>query len=582
MGELEKDPGTDNEKSAKLTGNRRDFLKKSALAGLATAIIPVIQTGCNSEEKNQPEEKAVATNVTANNVITFLITTDVHAQLNIHDEFFWENEKEVYRKRGGLAVLKTMIDSLRLLNPSNTILYDGGDFFHGHAVASLTEGAALIPLFNHMGYDLILPGNWEVVYKKKKMLYDMGHANAAKVCANMFHENPDNNNCELVYPPYWIKYIAGIKIGVIGYTDHLIPKRQSPAYSEGLTFEHATESVAKYVTLLRETEGCSVVLLATHMGLAQQIGLANHPACSGVDLIMGADTHERVRKPIQGTYAKVIECGAFGSFLGKLDLQFENGKLKKIDYELMDVDPEKYPADKDTQAMVDKICEPFREDLNKVIGTTTTPLVRYFVLETPMDNLITDAIMWKFKPDIALSNGFRFCQPLAVNPDSGKAEITKEFLWNMLPVNSEAKSGKVTGKQIHAWLEQELQNAFASDPVKRIGGWFVRFKGMEVNFTIGNEFGKRVNSVTVNHQPLNLHKEYTIVACEREGDPDTTLCRMEHVKKPSLTHVLMHQAIEEYLGANSPVSPRLENRAVATDAPATLLTQLQGTTYEFR
>jgi sulfur-oxidizing protein SoxB len=67
----------------------------------------------------------------------------------------------------------------------------------------------------------------------------MGHANAVKICANMWHKTNDSDNGELVYQPYWIKYIAGIKIGFIGYTDHLIPKRQSPAYSEGLKFEHA-------------------------------------------------------------------------------------------------------------------------------------------------------------------------------------------------------------------------------------------------------------------------------------------------------------------------------------------------------
>lgn len=65
-----------------------------------------------------------------------------------------------------------------------------------------------------------------------------------------------------------------------------------------------------------------------------------------------------------------------------------------------------------------------------------TSLVRYFVMETPMDNFLTDAIMWKFKPDIALSNGFRFCQPLAVDPIK-RGVLTKEFLWNMLPVNGE-------------------------------------------------------------------------------------------------------------------------------------------------
>jgi hypothetical protein len=105
---------------------------------------------------------------------------------------------------------------------------------------------------------------------------------------------------------------------------------------------------------------------------------------------------------------------------------------------------------------------------------------------------------------------------------------------------------------------------------------------MEVNFTIGNEFGKRVNSVKVGGAPIDLAKEYSIVACEREGDPDDTLCRIEHIKNPKKSPFLMHDVIIEYLKDHSPVAPIIEGRAVATDEPKTLLTQLKGTTYEFK
>jgi 2',3'-cyclic-nucleotide 2'-phosphodiesterase (5'-nucleotidase family) len=570
-----------NNSNKEVEDSRRNFLKISALAGMAVALNP-LSTIAQEPNANENMEHDFSSNDLKSKKITVLITSDIHSQLNTHDEFFWENNTSVYRKRGGLAVLKSMIETFRKQNPSNTILYDGGDFFHGHAVASLTEGEALIPIFNNLNYDLMLPGNWEVVYKKKKMLYDLGHVNASKICANMWHKTNDADNGELVYPPYWIKYIAGVKIGFVGYTDHLIPKRQSPAYSEGLSFQHAEINIAKYIKLLREVEGCAVVIVVTHMGLAQQVGLANNPASEGADLIIGADTHERVRVPIQGKFTKVVECGAFGSFLGKLELVVENNKLINIDYQLLDVDPAKYPADKDMQALVNKAYEPFKAELQTVIGTSKTPLVRYFVMETPMDNLITDAIKWKFKPDIALSNGFRFCQPLAVDPKTGVAIITKEFLWNMLPVNSEAKTGIVTGKQVWDWLEKELQNAFAKDPSKRFGGWFVRYNGIEVNFTIGNEFGKRVNSIKVGDAPLDLAKEYSIVACEREGDPDDTLCRIEHIKNPTKTPILMHDVIIDYLKIHSPVAPKIEGRAIATDEPPTLLTQLKGTSYEFK
>ena len=567
----------------KNNADRRSFIKNAAFLGFGVpaSLTSISKAQANTNNKIDQATDSNEANTQAENEFSIFITTDLHAQIHTHDEFFWENGKAVYKKRGGLAVLKTMLDQLRAIHPQN-ILYDGGDYFHGHGVASLSEGEALITLMNAFKYDLILPGNWEVVYKKKKMLYDMGHATAAKICANMWHKTNDPENGTLIYAPYWIKYIAGAKVGFIGYTDHLVPKRQSPAYSEGIEFTHATDNVAKYIKYLKEVEGCGIIFVVTHMGLAQQVGLANDPRVEGADFILGADTHERLRVPIQGKYTKVVECGAFGSFLGKLDIKVEDGKIATYAYELMDVEPEKYPADKKTLALVEKAAAPYQDKMNQVIGYSTTPLVRYFVLETPMDNLITDAVMWKFKPDIALSNGFRFCQPLAVPENKNQVAITNEFLWNMLPVDSTAKTGEVTGLQILDWLEKELENAFATDPSKRFGGWFVRFAGMEVNCTIGKPKGQRVNWVKIKGQALDKNKLYKIVACEREGDPNDTLCRIEKVTNPIATNISLHEVIKSYLASNSPVAPKLEGRTLATDQSPTLLTQLQGTTYKFK
>jgi S-sulfosulfanyl-L-cysteine sulfohydrolase len=310
--------------------------------------------------------------------------------------------------------------------------------------------------------------------------------------------------------------------------------------------------------------------------------LADQSFIKGVDYILGADTHERVRQPIKREYAKVTEPGAFGSFIAKLDIAFENGEIKEHSYQLLDVDPDIYKEDEEMKVLVEKAREPYKAKLDRVIGSTKVPLVRYYVIETSMDNFITDAVMWKFKPDIALSNGFRFCPPIVPDPKTGLAEITVDTLWSMVPEDNEAKQGTITGKQLWDWMEKELENAFAKDPSKRFGGWVVRFNGMEVNFTINKEKDQRINFLKVNGEQVDLKKTYTFVACERDGDPDTTICRVENVLKPKLLGTTLHKVLEEYLSQHSPISPKLEGRAKATDAPADLLTQLIGYGYEFR
>ena len=571
--------------------SRRDFLRKSTRLGLGLGIgggligTPVAASALNNENAAY-KENAMANNKAVREgkatKLTLLHTADIHSQLTTHDEFFMENGNPVFKKRGGFATMKSMINTIRNQNRANTLLIDGGDCFQGSGVAAMSKGTAIIPLMNNIGYDIMLPGNWEVVYGKEMMMKDMFAYDGVKVCANMFHDTKDEMKGDLIFPPYFVKHIAGIKIGFIGYNDPLTPKRQSPAYSDGIKFTLPELNVAKYVKILKEYELCDMVFLLTHMGLAQQVGLSNMPQVKGVDYILGADTHERVRTPIQGLHTKVTEPGAFGSFIAKLDIVVENGIVKDHTYQLLDVDPVLYKEDEEMKRMVEKARAPYKKELNRVIGKSTTPLMRYYVIETPMDNFITDAIMWKFKPDIALSNGFRFCPPLVPDPKTGEAIITVDYLWNMLPVDSEAKKGFITGKQLLEWMEKELQNAFAKDPGKRFGGWVVRFKGMEVNFTIGNDAGKRVNWIKVADQPLDLQKTYSFVACEREGDPDTTICRVEGVKNPKRLGATLHSVIEEYLKLHSPISPKLEGRCSATDAPNSLLTQLMGFGYEFR
>src|SRR5204863_7317100 len=127
----------------------------------------------------------------------------IHAQLEIHDEFFYDQGKPVFRRRGGFATLRTMINALRRENPLNTLVVDGGDCFQGSAVAALSKGQAITPLLNRIGYDLVLPGNWEVVYGKEMIIRDMGMYTAAKVCDNMFQSSSDS---ALMFPRYLTLY----------------------------------------------------------------------------------------------------------------------------------------------------------------------------------------------------------------------------------------------------------------------------------------------------------------------------------------------------------------------------------------
>ena len=176
---------------------------------------------------------------------------------------------------------------------------------------------------------------------------------------------------------------------------------------------------------------------------------------------MGGDTHERVRKPIQGKYAKVVEPGAFGSFVGKLELSVQGGKVISEHYQLDDINPATIREDKEISQLISTSENPFLNDISTVVGYSTIPLYRYFVIENPMDTMILDALDWKLKDtEIVLSNGFRFCPPRVERDQTGNIPITNGYIFDMLPVDSNIKTARASGQQIMEWLEKELNNVF--------------------------------------------------------------------------------------------------------------------------
>ncbi|MBN8681652.1 MAG: 5'-nucleotidase C-terminal domain-containing protein [Chitinophagales bacterium] len=562
---------------------RRNFLRNTLMAGVGLNLVPgaVLAGSGNKDGDDAVAHTDGEKPKPQSGTLSLLQTTDVHCQIHPHDELFWEGGKAVFRKTAGYAQVATMFEQIRRKNP-NTFIVDTGDMFQGSELSVKTTGKAFVPILNALGYDLYLPGNWEVVYYKKNMQTLLGALNAPKVCANMYHDAGEGKKGELVFPPYYTWSKLGVKIGFLGYTDPLVPLRQSPNYSKGIIYTKPEENLAYYVNVLREQEQCDFIIILAHLGLSQQIALANMPECEGVNYIFGGDTHERVRKPIQCKYAKVVEPGAFGSFVGRLDLQIEDGKITGEHYELLEVSADKLKPNKAVAKLVAQIEAPYTAEIENVVGYSKVPLYRYFVVENTIDTLILDALAWKVKTDLILSNGFRFCPPRSTPNADGLIPITQGYLFDMLPVDATVRTAKVSGKQILQWLEKELNNVFAKDASKRFGGWVVKFRGMQVEFNAFAEMGKRVQKVTIGGQPLDPERQYSVSACERDGDPETMLCRIPNVTEGKNLPYTLHVVLKEYLAANSPVNPTPHGDAKILDAPATLLTQVTGVDYEFR
>lgn len=493
--------------------------------------------------------------------ISLVYMADLHAQLEPHAELFWHEGKDETATAGGIARIATAVEAIRRERPGGVLFMDAGDTIQGSAAAAWTEGEAVVAPVNALKLDLGIPGNWEVVYGARVMGERAGEFRHPTIAANL----RDAESKKLVFPPYLIKVVGGVRIGVIGFTDPDVPERQPPSYSKGLAYDGA-EVLPPLIDELRRKEKADVVVLLTHVGLPKSIRLAE--TLKGVDFVLSGDTHERTYEPIVRGETWVVESGSFGSFLGRLDVTVRGGKVVDRKWQLVELRADRFSEDPEAKRVVDESLAPVRSKLARVIGHTQAPLMRYNVVETSLDDVLSDALREAAGAEIGLSNGFRFSPPTPAGP------IREADLWDWYPISTRLKVGKVKGRQLRAFWERELEHVFASDPEKLFGGWVPRPSGMTVRFAAHAPEGCRVREIRVGGEPLEEEREYTLVACEREGDEPDKLCRIPHVKDARVLGLDAHEAVRQYLSRHSPLAAPEGKRVVAVDLPSVVRSQV--------
>ena len=302
------------------------------------------------------------------------------------------------------------------------------------------------------GLDVFVPGNWEPAYGPEIFKKTMSRLNCPVVCYN-FHDVASGNR---LFPASVTIDRQGVKTVVLGVTDIGASTRQPPADFHGMDTTRM-EGLRDYVKEIRSRENPDLVVALTHTGLTIARQLARD--IPEFDVVLSGHTHERTAAPILEGEVIVVEPGCFGSFLGRLDLVIKpGGGVAHHEYRLIPILENLYAEDAQMKALVDKSLAPHRDRMATQVGETETVLMRYDLFETTADDFIADAVRETAKTDIGFTNGFRFGSPVLPGP------ITEADLWNLLPMDARMKSGWVTGKELRAYFESELETVYSKNP----------------------------------------------------------------------------------------------------------------------
>lgn len=490
--------------------------------------------------------------------VTLLHVSDTHAQLETHPEYV--PGEPGFPMMGGFARLKTAVDRARADVHGPSYLVDGGDTFQGSGPAAWSHGEVVVKPLNALGIDVGVPGNWEVAYGSGDFERLMSELSFPEIAYNF-----QDASGRRLFPPAKIFDRGGVKVAFVGVTDPTTTIRQPPAEVVGLDSTRVA-GLRAYVQALKAREHPDLTVLVDHTGLSISRALARE--IPELDVVLSGHTHERTETPILEGRTLVVEPGSMGSFLGRLDLTVgAHGGVKAWRFRLLPVRASEYPEDPKVAALVEEALAPYRARADRVVGHTRTPILRYDVVETTADDLVADAVREITGADVGFTNGFRFGTPIPPGP------VTEGDLWNLLPTDAHVKEGWVTGKQLRAYMEEELELVFSRDPWKLSGGWGPRASGLAVSFVASAPPGHRVRSLRVHGREVRDDDRITIAGCERDGEPMDVVCRLHGAHDARRLDLTAHDVLERYFARHGTVAPRLDGRAVARDLPEPVWSQ---------
>lgn len=412
------------------------------------------------------------------------------------------------------------------------LLVDNGDSIQGEPVGTMTTGEANIKLMNAMKYTAATMGNHEFDYGMDRFLELAAMAEFPYVSANFTHEG------ELVFDPYKMVEVDGVKIAFVGVTTPKTFTSSTPTYfqdengnyvygfCEGNDGQDLYDAVQKAADAARE-EGADYVVVIAHLGIEAECApwmssdvIAN---TNGIDALLDGHSHTLE----EGDYVKNKDgedvlwagCGTKLESISYITIG-QDGKISSnsVPYEI------KLAMENYMSAEVAAATEALNAKLNEVVAksevvlTIKDPATDARIIrnaETNLGDLCADAYRAMSGADVAFVNG----GGIRVSINAG--DITLNDILKVHPFGNALCVVEANGQQILDALEWTARN------VPGENGGFLQVSGLtyEINTSVettvtmddkGNFTGvagaRRIQNVKVAGEPIDPEKTYTVAS----------------------------------------------------------------------
>jgi 2',3'-cyclic-nucleotide 2'-phosphodiesterase (5'-nucleotidase family) len=196
--------------------------------------------------------------------------------------------------------------------------------------------------FNLMGVDALGIGDDDLTLGRDFLVEMAKKAQFPFLSSNIINEDSG----KLLFQPYFLKEIAGMKIGIFSlFSPNLFTDPNDPR-KKGLVFRDPVETTQAMVRELQPKT--DLIILLSHLSYPKDVELAQN--ISGIHLIIGGHTGANLLYPplIKNTY--ILQTASKGMYGARIDFAFNNntfsfynstekrsleGRLNYIKYRLM-------------------------------------------------------------------------------------------------------------------------------------------------------------------------------------------------------------------------------------------------------
>lgn len=442
--------------------------------------------------KNQFLEKTLLTLGYYTEKISIINTADLHGHLMFDSATGGYYSLDEVSTMMGFPLIKHWADHFRKADETALFL-DGGDMFHGTNEANIEQGRGVVEAANLMGLNAMTPGNHDFNFGFNRLTEIQQNLNFPILSANIYKDG------QLVFDEYRIMTVKGKKVGVFGLTVEDALFYTNSTDNQGVTLEDPVKAAARVVAKLKNQT--DMVVLVSHLGIEVDEKIIDR--VDGIDLILCGHHHFLMKKAkrVKNTY--LVEAGGYGTHVGLAEVYFRGNRVSKVIwnvYQTLDRSKEDQPM----AELVEKYHRVALESMKEVVGMSTVTLngIRWQVRskETNFANLLTDAMRFYGKADLALVNGG------VIRESIPKGDINLYAIGKALPFYNSVVTIELKGSKIYEAVERGVEQY----PNGAYNGGFLQVSGIEYVFDGSKPAGRRLVRIMKDNQPLDKDRVYRV------------------------------------------------------------------------